>query len=90
MKFIISITFLIVILFNSSKILIFDSEPVTLILFGICLIGLAKIGRKFKNGNYKYGGKTIRLLVGNILLKRQVKAEQCGRQKALITVYQYL
>lgn len=81
MKFIISITFLIVILFNSSKILIFDSEPVTLILFGICLIGLAKIGRKFKNGNYKYGGKTIRLLVGNILLKRQVKADNVAVRK---------
>ena len=75
MKLIISITILIIILFYISKELTITSEPFELILLGGCLIGLAKIGRKFKNGNYKYSGKTIRLLVGNILLKRQVKTQ---------------
>jgi len=76
MKLIISITFLIVILFNSSKILIFDSEPVALILYGICLIGMAKIGRsQIKNKIYKFNWQAFMLLVDNTLFKKQVKTK---------------
>ena len=74
MKLIISITFLIVILFNSSKIRIFDYEPVVLIFFGICLIGIAKIGRsQIKNKTYKLNWQAFKLLVGNSLFKKQTK-----------------
>jgi len=74
MKLIISITILIVILFNSSKILIFDSEPVALILIGICLLGMAKIGRsQIKNKIYKYTWQAFMLLGGDTLFKKQIK-----------------
>ena len=81
MKSIVFISILVAFCFKVSKALIIYPETVVLILFGVCLIGLAKIGRKFKNGNYKYSGKTIRLLVGNILLKRQIKTNNVDVRK---------
>ena len=76
MKLIISIIFLTVILINSTKILIFDSEPVALILFGICLIGMAKIGRsQIKNKIYKINWQAFMLLVENSIFKKQAKTK---------------
>ena len=76
MKSIILITILIAILFYGSKVLIIDSEPVALILFGACLIRMAKIGRtQLKNKKYKYNWQAFMLAVGNTLLKKQVKTK---------------
>ena len=76
MKSIILITVIIAILFIGSKVLIFDSEPVSLILLGICLIGMAKIGRiQIKNKNHKYNWQTFMLLAGNTLFKKQENAK---------------
>ena len=74
MKVIISIIILVAILFNSAKAINFVSEPVALILFGTCLIGLAQIGRtKFKSKEYKYNWQTFMLLVGNTLFTNEAK-----------------
>ena len=76
MKSIILITVIIAILFIGSKVLIFDSEPVALILLGICLIGMAKIGRnQIKNTNIRYNWQTFMLLAGNTLFKKQENAK---------------
>jgi len=64
------------ILYSVSKLLIFNSEPVALILLGICLIGTAKIGRnQIKNKNFKYNWQTFMLLAGNTLFKKQEKTQ---------------
>ena len=76
MKSIIFIIILVAILFNGGKALIFVSEPVALILFGTCLIGLAQIGRiSFKNKKYKYNWQNIMLLVGNTLFNKKIKTK---------------
>jgi hypothetical protein len=76
MKSIILITVIMAILFSVSKLLIFNSEPVALILLGICLIGTAKIGRnQIKNKNLKYNWQTFMLLAGNTLFKKQENAK---------------
>ncbi len=76
MKSIILISVIIAILLIGSKVLIFNSEPVVLILLGICLIGMAKIGRnQIKNKNFRYNWQTFMLLAGNTFFNKQEKTK---------------
>lgn len=76
MKKILSITIAVAILSAVSNVRIFHSEPVALILFGICLIGMAKVGRtQFKNNNSKFSWQTFMLLLENAFFNRQEKAK---------------
>jgi hypothetical protein len=75
MKSIILIIILIAILILGNKALILDSEPVALIFLGVCLIGMAKIGRnQINNKMYRHNWQIFKLLVENALLKKQIKS----------------
>ena len=76
MKIILSITITVAILLVVSNVPIFYSEPVALILFGICLIAMAKVGRtRFKSNNYKFSRQTFMLLLENTFFNRQEKVK---------------
>lgn len=64
------------ILFKGSGIQILYSEPVALIVFGICLIGMAKIGRsQIKSNVDQSNWQSFMFQAGNSLFKKKANAK---------------